>query len=353
MWDWLKRKAAAPKVVTERPAPAPAVASAPVMALPALAAPRAAPALALDAGTFLSWLLEAPSPSDCAISVPELEALASIDALVSGGLPIQELLPRAPALIPQLLRALRQSDISLPALVDRVSKDLVLAAEVMRMARSVAYSRDAEVHDLGRAIASLGEQGLQRAISRVVLRPLMQSGGGKLSALAAQRLWDHTELKSTLCSTKALAAGLDPFDGFMAGMLHSAGWTVALRHLDLRTPPPWPWSREFSESLAARRDPLFGKVVGTWQVSPALTALAAEAIEPGLVRGSSALARALLESDREASAHVVGEAVAALREPEPVPRLVPAARAVAAADTEVPELQSTGFEVTAFADTQW
>ena len=346
MWDWLKRKTAAPKAVTEQPALAPAADAALVMV------PAVAPTLWVDAGTFLSWLLEAPPPGDTALSMSELDALASIDALISGGLRVQELLPRAPAVIPQLLRALRQNNRSLPVLVDRVSKDLVLAAEVMRMARSVAYSRDGEIHDLSRAIAALGEQGLQKAISRVVLRPLMQSGGGKLSALAAQRLWDHTELKSTLCSTKALAAGLDPFDGFMAGMLHSAGWTVALRHLDLCTPPPWPWSGEFVEALAMRCDPLFGKVVGTWQVSPALTALAAEALEPGLVRGLSPLARALLESDREASGHIVGPAAARRPEPEPVPEPAPRIEADAAVDREVWALEPTSFEATAFADTQ-
>ena len=347
MWDWLKRKSTAPKLGA---APAAPHAVARASAAAALATPVAS-AAAIDAGAFLGWLIEAPPPRDTAISAPERDALASIDALISGGLQIHDLLPRAPAVIPQLLRALRQQNTSLPALVERVSKDLVLAAEVMRMARGVAYSRDGEVPDLGRAIAALGDQGLQRAISRVVLRPLMQSGGGKLSALAAQRLWDHTEIKATLCSARSAAAGLDPFDGFMAGMLHSAGWTVALRHLDLRTPPPWPWSREFVDALALRRDPLFGKGVVGWQVSPRLTALAAEALGPGLERGRSALAQVLLECDREASAQVVAAAAAAL--PAPVPATEAAAQLPAAVDTGLQRLEPTAFEATGFADTHW
>lgn len=347
MWAWLKRKTASPRPVTTFAESQPRASAAPVAsAIPV--APPAAVTAAVDAGLFLSWLVGAPAPSESAISAPERDALDSVDALISGGLHIQELLPRAPAVIPQLLRALRQQATSLPALVDRVSKDLPLSAEVMRMARSVAYSRDGQVPDLGRAIAALGEKGLQRAISRVVLRPLMQAGGGKLSALAAQRLWDHTEIKSTLCSGKAAAAGLDPFDGFMAGMLHSAGWTVALRHLDLRTPLPWPWSREFVEALALRRDPLFGKGVGAWQVSPALTALSAEALEPGLVRGRSALALALLDSDHEATAHVVGEAAAAASASE----LEAALATAAVVDMARPCAETIGFEATSFAATQ-
>ena len=307
MWHWLTRTTTAQKVVspTRAAVPAPLPLGAPVVA------PRAVP-LAVDPSRFIGWLLKAPPPAERRISQPELEALAFIDQVIRSGQHIQELLPRAPAVIPQLLGALRQRAPSLPALVERVAKDLLLAAEVMRMARSVAFSRDDEVHDLSRAIASLGEQGLQRAISRVLLRPLMQSGGGKLSVLSAERLWEHTEHKSALCSVKAAASGLDPFEGYMAGMLHSAGWTVALRLLDLRSPPAWPWSRKFVDSLAERRDPLFGKVVGGWHVSPVLDALAAEALELDPARGRSPLARALLDSDRETSSRLVADAA-----PEP------------------------------------
>lgn len=312
MWHWLTRTTTAQKVVN--PIRAATTAPLPVGA-PVVASQNAS--LAVDPGGFIGWLLMAPPPAERRISLLELEALAAIDQAIGSGERIHELLPRAPAVIPQLLGALRQRAPSLPALVERVSKDLLLAAEVMRMARSVAFSRDGEVHDLSRAITALGEQGLQRAISRVLLRPLMQSGGGKLSVLAAERLWDHTEHKSALCSVKAAAAGLDPFDGYMAGMLHSAGWTVALRLLDLRSPPPWPWSRNFVESLVARRDPLFGKVVGGWHVSPVLDALAAEALELDPARGRSPLARALLDSDRETSGRLVAAAVAAKAASEP------------------------------------
>jgi len=104
---------------------------------------------------------------------------------------------------------------------------------------------------------------------------------------------------------KAAAAGLDPFDGCLAGMMHSAGWTAALRQLDRGATLGRPWSRAFVEQLAARRDPLFGRVVAAWQVSPAVTALAEEAVAPGLGTAGSTLARLLLDSDREAAARVL------------------------------------------------
>ena len=92
---------------------------------------------------------------------------------------------------------------------------------------------------------------------------------------------------------KAAAAGLDPFDGYMAGLLHSAGWTAALRQLDRCGSVVQPWTSVFARELAARRDPLFGKVVGAWRVSSAITALAEAARGPGLAVGHSTLARLL------------------------------------------------------------
>lgn len=302
MWNWLRRqvsghKSAPPQFVADhRPVPTPSAPS-----------PAASPGAAADTfdPAFVSWLTEAPPAFGAPKREDERLALQSIDALMNQTQGVGELVPRAPAVVPQLLSALRQCDQSVPALVARVSKDLQLVAEVMRLARSAAYTVRGEVLDLAHAIAALGEHGLQRAIDRVVLRPLLHDGGGALSARAAPRLWDHTEIKSGLCGAKASAAGLDPFDAYLAGMMHSAGWTSLLRRLDRGATLARPWTRVFVEQLVARRDPLFGNVVGTWGVSAGIAALAGQALSPGLACSDSALARLLLDSDREASAMVL------------------------------------------------
>jgi hypothetical protein len=294
MWNWLWHKRSG----REAPPPHARIEPAPTQSIAAM------PAVDADLG-FVAWLIDLRPASDSPLGEGERMALATIDELIDGTRGVSDLLPRAPAVIPQLLSAMRQRDPSVRALVERVSKDLTLVAQVMQTARSAAYRGQGEVRDLAHAISVIGEHGLQMAIARVVLRPLLQAGGGALSAQAAPRLWEHTEHKSQLCSMKAAAAGLDPFDGCLAGMMHSAGWTAALRQLDRGAMLGRPWSCAFVEQLAARRDPLFGRVVAAWQVSPAVTALAEEAVAPGLGTAGSTLARLLLESDREATARVL------------------------------------------------
>ena len=98
------------------------------------------------------------------------------------------MLPRAAALIPQLLAMLRQSDLPVPAIAERLSKDAVLTAEVMRLASSPFYRAQGCVNDLARAISLIGMRGLNTVISRVVLKPIYDAAPGPLSARASARL---------------------------------------------------------------------------------------------------------------------------------------------------------------------
>lgn len=300
MWPWTWRQKA------QQPSSA-----RPAAAVRATRPPAAArPEIDITDRDFVAWLLGAPPAADAGGDMrrEERDALALVDALLRDGPGVAAMLPRAPAVIPQLLGALRHRDQSLTALADRVSKDLLLVAEVMRLSRSAHYAPHGAVRDLPQAIAALGELGMQSAIARVVLQPLLQAGSSALSAAVGERLWEHTEHKAQTCSRLAAAAGLDPFDGYMAGMLHSAGWTVALRKLDAGAQPALPWSGDFMDALAARRDRLFGQVVAAWQVSPAITALAEEAAAGGFGADASVLARALLHSDRDATLQMLRDA---------------------------------------------
>jgi len=265
----------------------------------------------VDDRAFVCWLLDMPDPIDEPLRANEVTVLTMLDAQLSMQRSAAELLPRAPAVIPQLMSVLRQDDGSLAALAERVSKDLVLVAEVMRMARSAWYRGQGEIPDLAHAISTIGVAGLRSAIAKVVLRPLFDPGCGELSQRAAARLWAHSEQKAGHCSRLIAVAGGDPFDGYLAGLMHNAGWTVALRAADRNGGLQWPWSTAFVDELLARRDPLFGRIVGDWQITGALTELAAQALGAGLQSSGSVLARMLLAADRQASVELLEQPTAA------------------------------------------
>lgn len=289
--NWLARLFS-PRKSEAPPTPRPARAPAAAPASPAAAGDAA------EAQSFLPWLL------GCAPLVPEplradeRRALAGIDkTLALPALP-DELLPRAAALIPQLLAMLRQTDLPVPALAQRIAKDVVLTAEVLRLASSPYYRAQGAVTDLQQAIALIGVEGLQTVIARVVLKPIFEAAPGPLSARAGTRLWDHAEALAAQTAEQAASAGAAPFDGYLAGLLHGSGWTIALRVLDrsglaLALPP----TAEFAQAAEARAHRLFGAAAQRWSITPAFSAFAADARSQPLAGSRNALAVALRQAE--------------------------------------------------------
>jgi hypothetical protein len=257
----------------------------------ATSAPAAAPADTVD---FLPWLLQAPPLVPGPASVAEQRALRALDQVLALPVLPDELLPRAAALIPQLLALLRQADLPVPALAQRVSKDVVLTAEVLRLASSPYYRAQATVTDLQQAIALIGVEGLQTVIARVVLKPLFEAAPGPLSARAGARLWEHAEALAAHTAEQAAATGAQPFDGYLAGLLHGSGWTIALRALDrARLDLPVPCSDAFALAAADRAHRLFGRAAQRWAITPAFSAFGDDARQHALAASRNPLALAL------------------------------------------------------------
>ena len=160
--------------------------------------------------------------------------------------------------------------------------------------------------DLARAVFMIGTQGLRRAIANVVLRPIFDARGDTLSARAASQIWQDADRKARLCATLATQTdGVDPFDGYLAGLLHNSGWTAALRAIDglaeISVSAADLAHGDVVPQLLARRDALFGAIVGPWNLSPAMDRLAAEIGAVGLDAAESPLAAALRDADRLAA----------------------------------------------------
>ncbi|MBC8055209.1 MAG: hypothetical protein H7Y61_01370, partial [Rhizobiales bacterium] len=106
------------------------------------------------------------------------------------------------------------------------------------------------------------------------------------------------------------AAGLDPFEGYLAGLMHNIGWTAALRTLDrAEGGPPQHFTRAFVQAFESKRDVFFATLVAPWQITDTLTALATELHEASLASATSTLGRALFAADRSASLEMLGGAL--------------------------------------------
>ncbi len=286
MFSWLSRftKPVVPPATTRpRPAPAPAQGNgdATLASVPT------------EKISTWAWLLNAPPPHDGPLATHERALLAPIqDTLALETLP-DNLVPRASAVIPQLMRALRQESGSRKEVVERIAKDQLLTAEVLRLVRSPLYRTQTPVASLDAAVSLIGTAGVQSAISRVVLKPIFAQTQQGLVALASGRTWQLAERQGEVCAGMATEAGLEWFDGFLAGTLHGVGRTALLKILDTAPSPGlplWPCSQAWDTALSGMANQLFAKLALQWDIAPTLTAAAIDVLQGRNIEHASPLA---------------------------------------------------------------
>lgn len=290
------------------PAPVPVGTPGPAgnAAPPALASasvPEAAPGQAPPAPDlqYFAWLTQSTPHDSTQLSAHERRLLEFVDVVSASDEERQALVPRARAIVPQLMKSLRDETQSVQALSARVARDPNLVVEVLRMANAPGYRSDTPVEDLTQAIARLGTDGLRNAIARVLLKPIFDAQADPLVGRTAERLWQHSEAKAGLCQQTARVARVEPFDAYLAGLMHNVGWTACFRALDRsRNGVPAALSAAFVRALAPRRDRLFALLVQSWQLSDTMTALAGDILANGFAAARLPLATLLQSADRAA-----------------------------------------------------
>lgn len=251
---------------------------------------------------FFAWLVAIPEQGSAQPGSRESRALQRLDRIAADPAAQQSLLPRAAAVVPQLMGRLRDASVSLTELSQYVSRDMTLVAEVIRTANSAFYRRGEPVVELDHAIRSIGILGLQSTVARTVLKPVFDGRGGELVTRSTKRLWEHTERKAELCTVLMRCEGIDPLEGYLAGLVHNAVWSAVLRAIDgVAGGGNWVFNTPIVRALETRRDRLFEIIAKRWQLSDGLTQLAADVAQRGLASAASAQGRLLYTADRLAS----------------------------------------------------
>ena len=107
--------------------------------------------------------------------------------------PAADLVPRVPAVIPQLLRSLRDDSMSGADLSRQLAQDVVLVAEVIREANSPYYRPAAPIKTIEGAVMLLGQNGMRMLLARVAFRPIISSQSGPFALQAAPLVWRQSE----------------------------------------------------------------------------------------------------------------------------------------------------------------
>jgi len=236
---------------------------------------------------FFHWLA---GPHVTGAAGDETLVLDELARLVRDPHTASTLVPRVPAVIPQVLRSLRS--------------DAVLVAEVLREVNSPYYQPSSPVRNLEGALLLLGQNGLRMLLARVAFRRIISLQTSRLARLVAPQLWNQSEKCAQAASLLAPSHGADPFEAYLAGLMHNVGLVVALRVIDGLLPTGGlPDSDAFGLRLVHAARLISAGIAGQWELPPAIGHAIAHLGDAATV--STSLPAALGEADRLAKLHML------------------------------------------------
>ena len=139
-------------------------------------------------------------------------------------------LPRLPAVLPQLLRTLKNDTAAGAELAKLVGRDPLMVGEVMRVTSSVHYRAAQPIGSLRQAVILLGQEGLHRVVTQLAMMPILQASTGN-STHAGELLWEHAERCAHACAWLTKSDGGDTFEAYLAGVVSHTGTGAVVRLL--------------------------------------------------------------------------------------------------------------------------
>jgi HD-like signal output (HDOD) protein len=184
--------------------------------------------------------------------------------------------PRRPSLLPQLLRAMNDEDVSRRELVTIISRDPSLVGNLLKMANSPFYRVSHQaVESIDRAVVILGNDGIRSLIAAALAQPIFHIRGGDFPRFP-ETAWEHTfRTASATVTHAALVAKSDPFAaqllGLVAGMAGIVVFRVALDQYDTR-PKLKPHPGVIAGLLDMETAPVAKRIAASWGLSDRILA---------------------------------------------------------------------------------
>jgi len=138
--------------------------------------------------------------------------------------------PRRPMLLPQLVRAVSDTDTSRRELAQMISKDPSLVGSLLKLANSQYYRMNSQaVESVDRAVAVIGTEGIRSLIAAALVQPVFRVSGGEFAQFP-EVIWDHTFLAANAAETyAAVVVNSDPFAAQLLALVNGLGAIVVFR----------------------------------------------------------------------------------------------------------------------------
>ena len=177
-----------------------------------------------------AWLAGRSKTPDSAPTVPEQAMLAELRLRVRERRLSR--IPRQPRVLPKLIRALadeRQTHRDIAAIIE---DEPALTDELLRVVNlNTADSGQRPIESVEQAVLLVGFEGVWRAVSEAVMRPVMQ-GASRAEAGFARNVWHWGLLCANACDHLAQREPWGGPDLFMLGLIPGLAYLTLYRELE-------------------------------------------------------------------------------------------------------------------------
>lgn len=173
--------------------------------------------------------------------------------------------PKLPAVAMELMRMSQDPNMDRAQLVRVLERDALLAASVLRRARSPEFAGRHPATDLSQAIGRLGMRQLSDLVLLESIRGEVFRAPGYEKLMTA--LADHGQVTATIARIVCKVCGLPGEYAYMCGLLHDVGMQAGLLVLShrRRSRPPveqvWP-------AVLASHEEAGAQIADAWQLPP-------------------------------------------------------------------------------------
>jgi len=280
------------------PVPPVSIREVPPAALPPPAAGESASAPALGVAEVLHKLNELAFSQTLTTSA---QGHAGIIAAVTDSLETSvnnpKYAPRRPSLLPQLVKAVNDTDTSRRELSLMISKDPSLVGGLLKLANSPFYRMNAQpVESVDRAVAVIGTEGIRSLIAAALVQPVFRVSSGEFSQFP-EVIWDHTFLAANAAETyAAVVVNSDPFAAQLLALVNGLGaimvFRIALDHyaMDATLRPD---ATTIVTLLDQHTSRVARVIAGSWDLSGRILAALEDQVPEAMEKDPTPLGRAL------------------------------------------------------------
>lgn len=179
--------------------------------------------------------------------------------------------PRRPQLLPQLMRAVNDTDASLQTMANIIAQDPTLAGNLLRITNSPLYRIQSKpIESIERAVTVVGTEGIRLIIAAALVQPVMNVGGSVFGRFPSI-IWEHTLLSAAAAADHAkLVEHGDAFAAQLLGLLQGLGAIIVVqvvRDEYARQPTLTPDASVAASLLDAWAGPTARRIAQSWGLS--------------------------------------------------------------------------------------